>query len=457
MTHSPIDCTAELEVSDRRRKKPAVVVPAQSDPAAHFFYDGRGFFLEHGLTYVPLSDVASVRRHLKAMGCCGEKDAFGLRPDDHALNRIQTRQLVSYAGPLAGFARGLHEMPGGKRVLVTESATLPVPAPGDWSTLRNVFTGLLIAETADTRQWQTFCGWIKTGFESLQAGKYRPGQALALAGPRGCGKSLMIEILRAIFGGRSAGAYEWLSGRTNFNLACAGAELLVVDDKAGTSDPRARATLAAGLKSGLFAGDVRIEGKHKNAFDCRPWWRLVFALNDEPENLLVLPPLNEDVLDKITLLRCHRFPLPMPAYTLDEKAAFMRVLLNEIPAFLHWLASWEIPDELRDERCGVTFYHHPALVERLQALAPETQLLGYIDEAVKAGLLSLPARLTAAEIQRILTEQDAPSRHAARRLFDWQAACGTYLARLAHSHPERVRKAGKRQGTEQWELLKPVF
>jgi hypothetical protein len=266
----------------------------------------------------------------------------------------------------------------------------------------------------------------------------------------------MIEILRAIYGGRSAGAYDWLSGRTNFNLACAGAELLVVDDKAGSSDPRARATLAASLKSGLFAGDVRIEGKHKNAFDCRPWWRLVFALNDEPENLLVLPPLTEDVLDKITLLRCHRFPLPMPAHTLAEKAAFMRALLDEIPAFLHWLTDWEIPAELREERCGVTFYHHPALVDGLQALAPEFQLWQHIQDAADAGRLELPCKLIAAEIQRIVTVPDAPNCHAARRLLDWPAACGAYLARLAASHPERVRKAGKRQGIEQWEVLLAV-
>jgi len=33
-------------------------------------------------------------------------------------------------------------------------------------------------------------GWLKVGYEALRAGKPRVGQALALAGPRDCGKSL---------------------------------------------------------------------------------------------------------------------------------------------------------------------------------------------------------------------------------------------------------------------------
>lgn len=431
--------------------QPSAALVKGTDPASRFFYDGRGFYMDEGAVYVPLPDVASVRRHLKSMGCSGEKDLYGLLPEEHALNRIQTAQFVSYAGPLAGYRRGLHAMNGGKRVLVTESPAIPNSKAGEWDTLKAVLCGLLADK--DERQIQTFFGWIKTAYQSLKAGRYRPGQALALAGPAGCGKSLLIDLLRVILGGRSAGAYEWLSGRTNFNLSCAAAELLVIDDKAGSSDPRARATLAANLKSSLFAGDVRIEGKHKNAFDCRPWWRLVFALNDEPENLLVLPPLNEDVRDKIILLRCRPFSLPMPAHTLEEKEAFWQALVSQMPAFLHWLEGWQIPAQIREDRCGVTYYHHPALVEGLQAMAPESQLWQHIVEAGEVFQIQFPSKLTANEIQSIVTAPDASNCHAARRLLNWHGACGGYLARLAHAQPERVRKAGKLNGIERWELL----
>jgi len=74
MNDFPVEYTAELVASANKRKgktatpppsPPAVLVPSQSDPATRFFYDGRGFFLEYGQTYVPFSDVASVRRHLR--------------------------------------------------------------------------------------------------------------------------------------------------------------------------------------------------------------------------------------------------------------------------------------------------------------------------------------------------------------------------------------------------------
>jgi hypothetical protein len=37
----------------------------------------------------------------------------------------------------------------------------------------------------------------------------------------------------------------------------------------------------------------------------KPFWRLSITLNDEPENLLILPPLDESLGDKIMLLRAQ--------------------------------------------------------------------------------------------------------------------------------------------------------
>jgi hypothetical protein len=103
----------------------------------------------------------------------------------------------------------------------------------------------------------------------------------------------------------------------------------------------------------------------------------------------------------------------------------------------------------------VTYYHHPALVEGLQTMAPESQLWQHILEAAEVFQIQFPAKLTATELQRIITAPDADNCHAARRLLNWPAACGAYLARLAHAKPERVRKAGKLHGIERWELLPP--
>ncbi|MFN9025438.1 MAG: hypothetical protein ACK5VX_04515, partial [Akkermansiaceae bacterium] len=194
---------------------------------------------------------------------------------------------------------------------------------------------------------------------------------------------------------------------------------------------------AANIKSCLFSGKIRVEAKHRCAFTFAPVWRMVIALNDEPEALLILPPMTEDIKDKIHLFHCQQKPLPMPAHTLDEREAFFTTIKSEIPAFLYWLENYEIPQGIREERCGVTFYHNPAVLNSLEELSPEGQLLSIIDTVSAGGGIKLPWEGTAAELKLILCSNESTSRDALR-LLDWTAAMGTYLGRLEGKRVERL-------------------
>lgn len=409
--------------------------------AARFFYDGSRYFLDTRGQFVPM-DCRSVERHLKA---------YGLPKEDVApiVNLIQCSQYVNFSGPLAGYKRGVYEM-NGCRVLATSSPRVPAAVPGQWDILKAVIKGLLEDETHGSEQISIFLAWLKIARDSLTASRYRPGQVLALAGPRGCGKSLLIDIVEHSLGGRRANPYPFFSGRTGFNADLAGAELLAVDDEAGSSDIRARKNLAANIKACLFSGSVRIEAKNKNAFSFRPCWRMMFALNDEPECLLVLPTISEDMADKITLLRCHKRELPMPAYTMEERDAFFAQLVKEIPAMLHALEQWEIPEDLREQRCGVKAFHHPSILASLHELSPEGQLAQLIDAAAAAGALPLPWTGTAAALKSMLTASPTTAREAERLLGGWHAATGAYLARL---EGERVQRLTVQNGVQRWRVL----
>ena len=71
---------------------------------------------------------------------------------------------------------------------------------------------------------------------------------------------------------------------------------------------------------------------------------MTISLNDDPEALLVLPPLDDHIEDKIILLRASRFDLPMPTGTTAERGAFWDQLISELPAYVHWLLNdFEIP------------------------------------------------------------------------------------------------------------------
>ncbi|MEO7100274.1 MAG: primase-helicase family protein [Luteolibacter sp.] len=408
---------------------------APAEPLERFYYDGSRYYLDTGSEYVGI-DQRSVTRHMKG---------WGFQPQDieSTLCRIQAERHIHFAGPLAGHPRGLHTA-GRVKLLATVPPKIIATAPGDWPILRAVIEGLLVDPQAESLQVETFLAWLKIARESLVSNRRRPGQALALAGPRGCGKSLLIDITEAALGERRANPYAYFTGRTNFNADLAGAELLAVDDEAGSTDIRSRKNFAANIKANLFSGKVRIEGKNKTAFVFLPCWRMMIALNDEPEALLVLPPITEDIADKIILFRCHKRPLPMSAHTLKEREDFFAQLMAELPAMLAWLEAWEIPDALREERCGVKAFHHPAILSGLHELSPEGQLVRLLDAAAAKGEIELPWTGTAHELTALLTSRDAA------KLLNWHAATGTYLARL---EGDRVERLPMRNGIQCWLVL----
>ena len=423
----PIEADAEPQEPKTTPQEPDAEL--HFNPVDLFFYDGTKYYLDSRSQYIPM-DQRSVVRHLKNGGIT-DGPSF-----DKILCEIQVRKFINFAGPLAGHPRGLH-VSGGHRLLATTSPEIIQPAPGQWPTIGAVLEGLLLDDIAGKVQLETFLGWLKFARESLTSNRRRPGQAIALAGPRGSGKSLLLDLTELALGGRRANPYAYFTGRTNFNADIAGAELLAVDDEAGSSDIRSRKTFAASIKSCLFSGGVRVEAKHRTAFNFRPVWRMLLALNDEPEALLVLPPITEDIADKLTLLRCHRRPLPMPAHTLDERDAFFAKLRGEMPALLDWLEKWEVPAELREERCGVMFYHHPVLLASLHQLSPEGHLAELVDTLATASGIMLPWTGSSKDLKAKLCAHFTTQRDS-EKLLQSPNSTGTYLGRLEGSRVERL-------------------
>ena len=60
------------------------------------------------------------------------------------------------------------------------------------------------------------------------------------------------------------------------------------------------------------------------------------SVNDEPENLMVLPPIDDSIEDKLIILRASKSPMPMPTATLEQRKAFWETLEERtagVPAF----------------------------------------------------------------------------------------------------------------------------
>lgn len=423
-------------------------------------YDASGgaFFIpdEKG-DWIPVSE-ASIKRLLRKQGYPTEAEknrAAVKNPDaeswttvEDVLCETQMCRNVRYAGPLAGHSPGLKEQ-GGSKILVTQAPTIIEPKEGRAPLIQAVIHGLL---GHDPRQVEVFLAWLKIAIESIRAAMLMPGQSVVLAGPAGCGKSLLQALITELLGGRAAKAFRYMSGATAFNGDLFGAEHLMIEDDVSTCDLRKRRALGAEIKSITVNRDQSCHGKYKAAVTLRPFWRLTISVNNEPENLQILPPLDESLKDKMILLNCETFEMPMPTGSPDERENFWNALRAEIPAFIDTIVKWTPSEDILDSRFGVKAYHHPDILEALDALAPETRLEQLIDSTIIWQKGNHSFNGSATELEKVL--KDGPYRDEVKSLLTFSSACGVYLSRLALRNPARyVQNRGS--GGREWQIHPP--
>ncbi len=434
------------------------------------YYDGgrKSFWIKNtrgGWTSVT---EGSMKRQLQMRGYSNKRQEGNLLSlADDKLAKIQIENDVAYAGPLAGYSSGPREI-GEHRILVTTSPNIIVPVPGDWPVIRQFLHNLLGTDEHD--QLAYLYGWLKCGFISLRNGIPKHGQAMTIAGEKGCGKSLLQRIFTVILGGRAAKPYRYMTGGTDFNADLFGCEHLMIEDESASTDMRARRALANKIKNFTVNTVQSCHAKGCDALSLEPFWRLSITLNDSPEDLLVLPPIDDTISDKIIMLKARRAPMPMPTATPDQQQKFWNTLVAELPAFLAFLLEWEIRPKLRCERFGVRAFQHPELLEALSELASESKLLRLIDEVIfgpdgppcepngDVGCSRGPSPKrtswvgTAEALERLLLRSDFVQE--AKKLLYWSNATGTFLGHLARDRPDRVlqRRTGS---SRKWEILPP--
>ncbi len=363
-----------------------------------------------------------------------------IAPADSVLLSLQDNRDVRYAGPLAGRASGFYEE-NGARFLVTEDCRFLEPSPGEWPILRTILENLFSKGEPEhgQRQLHTFLTWLKGTIEALRVGKFKEAQSLAIAGPVTSGKSLLQKLITPLLGGRECKPFGFMAGKTSFNAELFEAEHLVLEDEHMSRRLSDRLQLGAAIKAVVANETHSCHRKYCTPITLRPFWRLTITLNDEPEALLVLPPLEDHVADKILLLRASRFPMPMPTITHDDRAKLWDTLIAELPAFLYYLLNqYGPPDELRDPRYVVAGWHHPDLAAALHELSPAAALLVLIDTL--APWDETGEWEGTAEVLRRDLLINSNTVIDAKRLLEWPQSCGNYLGSLARKQPARVRQ-----------------
>lgn len=364
-----LDCEADFETEDAR---PEYWYDEARNRYWHKTQDG---------LWVDKSET-QLRRWLKHQGVSGIIDPKAgqvISPIELELIESETDRRVFYAGPLAGYPPGIREMDA-QQILVTRGPKLITPRAGEFPLIQQLLDALLACPEEEVDQLPFFNGWMKQTLESLYAGWWSRGLCLVLAGDVRCGKSLLLELIKRMTGGRVAKPYRYMIGQDNFNEEMFEATLLAVDDENADTNIKARRHFAAQIKQVVANSEARCRGMHKKAMTLKPIWRLVCCVNLEPDNLLVLPPVDEDIADKLMLFKAYKqmdFPKGVPA-----ERAFFEQLLRELPAYVHHLLhEWEMPEDLVG-RFGVKHYHHPEILTVLDEMAPFFRLHELIEQSV---------------------------------------------------------------------------
>jgi len=347
----------------------AGVVKKRSD-TPKFFNEGPKARYWHETSpevYEPLNETM-VQRKLIQAGLDRYPNGNGLSEVEQALVDIVENDGVDVATPLAGYKAGFYEL-NGARILVTRSFNLIEPATedGDHKHIRAILWGLLKDpqgknDIEQSEQYWCLLTHLQRSYIELRDGVRTGSMAVFLCGPKDTGKSLLLELIVALLGGRYSGAHLYISGQTSFTDELMMKENWVIDDGSAVGDYAARKKFSDIVKQSVAAGHAVCHAKGKAQLSLPIFRRLWVALN--PDDLETLPYLSESLEDKYALIQTHAFTMPkgcMPLPDRQNRAKFMATLMAEMPFFIQWLLAQDL-SAYAGRRFGVVAHKNQELV-----------------------------------------------------------------------------------------------
>jgi hypothetical protein len=367
-------------------------------------------------------------------------------------------QAVDWCGAIAGHKKGIIQK-NGLSLLVTSEPKLLEPKEGSFPTIQKIFNQAFENKDAKT----VFALWLANGFKAVREGKHQSAPMMTLAGEVNTGKSLLAWITKTILGGRVANPRISWSGSLPWNDDLVGAELLLLDDSVGSTDMRKRIEFGSRFKESIYASEVQVHQRNKTSMSLSPVWRVMVCCNRTPEALSILPPLDEDLVDKVSLLSVSRVELPVDTSTPEGKRELQEIIKKEIPAFMHELLKLKTPEHLVDSRAGVCAWRDQELVTLLEGLDESSRLEELLSIALKetVNVFNLipgeEKEFSAEEIESKLGEPASPVREQCRSLLGRHTSVtGRLLGKLARSQSELVSKGSKPKNHQRWIIKRPL-
>jgi len=394
--------------------------------------------------------------------------ATGLKAWEIERLKTEKTRRVDYVGSLAGWRKGPVKF-GDTLALVTRSPELPTPRPGSYDTLAATIDGILHGygeEEGSVDQTLYFLAWWKHALRCLYERKPDNGLALAIAGEPKSGKTLLKDLVRVSFGGNQCQPYAWMVGEDGFNQELVSSALWVIDDEGSSTRREDRLTLLTRIKEIVASSAIRFRDMQKTAISLAPFRRLFFCLNIEPERLLVLPPMDPDIEDKMLILKAYKGPMPMATNTIDARGVFWAKLMEELPCLVYDLLRTPLPG-VEEGRFGSETFHHPQIMRELSDVGPEITILDFINRlAAKQDTETLPTwpsteesgwkpcwTGTQDELRQLLLSESSPLSAWDKKEVPKGVYLGRRLGALAKRYPLRfVHKRSAKKNF--WQIYK---
>lgn len=427
------------------------VVP---DSIVAYYLVGKGVYLTQNeeKEWMPFSE-GEIARLLRNRHFMSTREKWQAASEiDREMYRIQMQHNVHFAGELAGYDSGPH-LVGGHRALVTRSRKKIVASDVDWPIIDKFLT------TMFGKTLPFFMGWLKGSLDSLEAGfPWRPGQVLGLCGGINCGKSLLQKIITEVLGGRFSDPTLYLTGGTNFNEDVFRAEHLTIGDKELPSMSHVkRRQFAAKLKTLIVEPAQYFRSMFNSARMLTPFIRLSISANETPESLAIFPNPDDDVADKLLLLKCQKGDLPARTDNQMTWKAQWDMILKEIPGFVSYLGEWRLPRGYRDpeKRFTVKSFIAPEIKPLMANLGKEQRLFELFDILDLSWESGTFIKGTSAEIETRMRKRDTTGE--LDRLAEHHAQFGYLLGRLCKLYKDRFMVVGKKGHQNIYKIIRSKF
>ena len=359
---------------------------------------------------------------------------------------VSDKQRVDYAGPVAGRKAGMREF-NGTKILVTQDPKLVTPERGDWSGLGKIFERMFGPDQIDY-----YYSWQKRVLQGVLSGNAISIHFFALCGPVNCGKTWLQEAVISEMLGGYACPNQYMSEGTPFNADLFRTPHQMLSDAKGSYNFEKRRSFGSFVKDIVANTGHRCHGKGEKAIELDSIWVATCSCNTNPiERLRILPPLDEDIRDKMIITLINPGRMPIDTAEPEGKEAFLVWTMQQLPAFAWWLLNEYTtpPDIALPDRFGIKGYCHPEIEKHLLELSPDARVRDYIHDRLFSGGLNQAWRGTAEELGKKLNTEEGRKllRSVKGRLAD-------VLSRLEKAYPEQFKRK-KNNGQRFW-VINPL-